>query len=49
MFKYGMLPLNIVCENYVPPTEGGGRGQIVFGADPFGVGVYVASFPCIIF
>ena len=28
--------------DYVPPTEGG--GHIVFGADPVGVRVHVASF-----
>ena len=31
-----------------PPNRRGG-GHIVFGADPVGVGVGVASFPCVIF
>ena len=36
-----------MANTYVPPTEGG--GHIVFGADPIGVGVRVASFPRVIF
>ena len=44
-----MLPLNIECENYVPPTKGVGGRHIVFGAVLFSVGVRIASFPCVIF
>ena len=36
-----------MANTYVRPTEGG--GDIVFGADPVGVGVRVASFPRVIF
>ena len=33
---------------FMSPQQKGG-GHIVFGADPVGVGVRVASFPCVIF
>ena len=32
-----------------PPPQPKGGGHIVFGADPIGVGIRIALFPCIIF
>ena len=36
-----------VYTHYVPPNRREG-GHIVFGADPVGVSVRIASFPCVI-
>ena len=51
--NYHSITSNIIkyAPYYVPPTEGGDiwGGHIVFGADPVGVCVRLASFPHVIF